>query len=328
MVHYRLLFLSALLLAVVWIFQTGCKEENAEEPPAKPKLAPLTNLRAYSAAEVGSVGLRWNSSVDSANAQFLEIQITVKDGNTVFSLLNVPKTITDTVVRSLVDGTIYTFEVMAKAPTSSSALVSNSDPAVIRWAPARRFTTTSGNEIRLYETTAGRGDTLNPSGLSFLDPSTQEPKRISMSNPRADSLLIDIFVQTDNANSVSLQSANNYGGVNARPSLRVTRFSSASQDVASLNDPRVAPPDTNSYLAGITSRGIDASPVTSSRIYFFRSYSGNYGRILVKQDPATRSLIWGTAPNRFLNLEISYQTRAGVPFAKPVPAGRKASLAK
>ena len=312
-------FLLCLLISAYTIAHVGCKNENTQEPPTKTPLEKVTNLRAYSGSAPGSVGLSWTSSVDVGKVEYTEIQITAKDGNTTYASLTVPKSVTDTLVRGLVEGVIYTFEVVGKAASTTQNL-KDSDPATIRWAAARRLTLDRGSEIKVYETASASG----ASGLILYYAATSEPRAVSVARPGpTDSILIDLYVKTEASGGVSLRSIHlfqNTSGV--QPYSRITRFSSEFRDVESLNDPRPAPPDTSTYQAGNTERLIDPITTSSSRIYYFKANDGNYGRILVKRSPSGK-LIWGTSPNQYLNLEISYQTRAYVPYAKPVSSNRK-----
>jgi hypothetical protein len=75
---------------------------------------------------------------------------------------------------------------------------------------------------------------------------------------------------------------------------------------ASLDDPAGAPPDTSTYVPENRSILIDNGAVSTSRILFFRSNDGNFGRLLVKRQ-SNGTLIGGTSPDRFLDLEVSYQ---------------------
>ncbi|MEK6650053.1 MAG: hypothetical protein AABY75_03695 [Bacteroidota bacterium] len=87
------------------------------------------------------------------------------------------------------------------------------------------------------------------------------------------------------------------------------------RNAASLNDPAVAPPDTTTYSSGNTSFSIDNSSIATSKILFFKANDGNYGRLLVKRQ-SNGTLIGGTSPDRFLELEVSYQTTPYNPYSR------------
>jgi hypothetical protein len=145
----------------------------------------------------------------------------------------------------------------------------------------------------------------------LFHPATRGPKTVSLANPGSDALLIDLYVRAEAGSAVSIRSAHLYNA-----GWRFTRFSDTTRAVNSLNDPRAIPPDSTTYSLSNTSRTIDSVAASTSRIYYFKGDNGNYGRILVKRNPGNGTLIWGSSPEQYMNIEISYQTQPYNPFSK------------
>ncbi len=293
-----------LLGGIIAVLQIGCKEDPILPP--KTALAAVTNLSAYS-ADSNTVGLQWKASTDSSRSDLASYQVTVKRGTATVTTVTVNKVSSSSVVTGLAPG-IYTFEIVATATSSSENYTSSSAASVV-WSPAKRISSEGGIDIKVYETTSSTGF---PSGLIFLyPPANVGPKTVSISIPGADALLIDLYVRTESNSGVSLRSAHLFN-----PLWRITRFSSVAYSVASLDDPRPTPPDTTTYASTNTVITIDSTAASTSRVIYFKGNNGNYGRLLLKRSP-NGTLIWGTSPEQYLNVTISYQTQAYNPYAKP-----------
>lgn len=289
-------FLLAIVVGVFILMNAGC------DGGPTTKLQPISNLRAYSKNLV-EVGLTWTASPDTGLADEHHITIT---GGPVPLTVDVSIDSTNAIIGNLTEGVIYTFSVVVDAQTGYV----ESNPVTIKWSPARRITSDfTLPEIKVYETSSGSF----PSGLVFFNASTNSSKTVSVTNPGADSLSIDVYLRTETNNAVSIRSAHLF-----RSTWRITRFSNIFRDASSLDDPQIQPPDTTTYSSTDTSVTVDSVTVTSSRIYYFKGNNGNYGRILVRQNPANNTLLWGSSPDQFLSLQISYQTFPYNPYSKPV----------
>jgi len=53
-------------------------------------------------------------------------------------------------------------------------------------------------------------------------------------------------------------------------------------------------------------------------VIVLRTQDGNWAKVFVKAD-AQGNILRGTAPNRYVELEISYQKTPNVPYALPAP---------
>lgn len=298
---YTLKLLLFIFVVATTLLFTSCKDSTTE--PAKVKLQPVTNLQAYSVNNT-SVGLKWTKST-SENLADLEnyiIKVKTLDNSTV-GTTTVSKGTENTVLASLSNGVIYRFEITSKALATSNAYI-NSDSVTIRWSPAWRFETEGTIPIQVYERTSSTG---LASGLIFYYSATNLPKTVSLLS--ADSSQIDVFVNSVGASNVALSSSHLY-----RANRRITRFSTVSYNDTTLNNPQIAPPDTTTYT--LFTIPIDSVAATTPKIIYYKGVNGNYGRILIQRNPANGTLIFGTSPDQYLRVRISYQSVAYNPYSK------------
>lgn len=301
-----IIFSISILSIIGCLMLSGCEDNSTSAE--KTALASVTNLKAYSVSET-SVGLTWISSTSENVSEFGGYAITVKKPNGDVQLtFSVDKEDTSFTILTLTEGVIYTFEIVSTAIEGATSY-KNSSTASVKWSPARRLNIDDlGVDIKVYETSSSSSF---GSGLILYHPTTHTPKVVSIGNPGADSSYIDLYLKTNTATegSVILQSASLF-----RSSWKLTRFSSVYRSVNSLDNAQIAPPDTNTY--SLTSIQFDSTTtVSTSRIYYFKGDNGNYGRILV-QRATNGTLIWGTTPEQYLNLKVSYQTVAYNPYSK------------
>jgi hypothetical protein len=85
--------------------------------------------------------------------------------------------------------------------------------------------------------------------------------------------------------------------------------------VSDLNsNPRSVPPDAATY--SVLKVTVPSAAAASGRIYWGKTQEGNYFRMLVASNGT--SLISGPAGSRFITVRLSYQSKAGVPYARPL----------
>lgn len=287
------------------LFSCGKEDPISPPPPApKTKLKSITNPLAYSLNQT-TVVVKWTKSVDENLSDFDGYLVRIKTTNNVLVRERTVSKGSDSLeATDLVTGTIYNFEIIAKAQ-STSTKYTNSDSVAIQWSPAWRFNTEGTIPIRIYESSSSTGFA---SGLIFYNTTTQQPKTVSLLS--ADSSLIDVYLFTVSGTSnVELRSSHLF-----RANRKITRFSTVAYDVNSLNDPRNTPPDTTSYTK--FDWRIDSVAVNSSKVLYFKGNNGNYGRILIERNPANGTLIWGTSPEQYLQVRLSYQSVPFVRFSK------------
>lgn len=299
----RLAFAAFLLLSAALAFVPACNQEESNPETPLPSIAGPTALKALS-VDSTRIGLTWTLSADEAKAELLAYQVTVKD--TAGSLLNafsVVKGLNQYVVSGLTEGTIYVFTIKATV----SATATTTDSSTVRWSPAKRLETEAGAPILVFET----ADPNHPSGLDLYSPSAGGP--VTRSLVGSDNALIDVFVYTvPSSNDLEIRSASLSSSI---PGGKMTTFMPAYSSANDLNqDPRSLPPTTGDY--NVLAVRIPDSIMTAGRIFFGKTQEGNIFRLLVYNQGS--KLIAGSSPARFLQVKISYQSKVGVPYARPV----------
>lgn len=296
---------SALLATLV---VGGCNENDTPTDPIPDPVAPkaVTNLLAVSLSET-SVGLRWNSPVDTALTGY-EVSWKSTDGVDSGSVSVAPATDT-TENATVAKEKTYTFTVKTKRGTTLSTGVS------VVWAGAQRFSNdaaTPATTIRLYEKASSNG-----SGLT-LDPGLGGPRNMSVATPSA---TVQLGFIVDANGKVVIGAAYSFPEFKNVDKFDSNTYVSTQSWVAnSLNDwfitqslDKYIPADGNlraftfdATVTGTTGQGFVARTGATGNYHYARIFVNNVGG----------KLLQGTAPNRYVELTISYQNMPGVPFAK------------
>ena len=297
----RKIAVSILTVPLMFLVQACNNSSNNPTESTNVVLNAPTNLRAYSASAT-SIGLQWDLSTSESNADFINYALTVKD-TTGLTLQtgNVPKGSAQTTVTGLSEGSIYMF-VLRAAGTGGTL---SSDSTSVQWSPARRYLTdsTGGPPIAVYELASS----LGRSGLQFYS-AAGGAKTQSLSVHNVDRVLCDVYVDTS-AGGLALKNVSLLGYP------RNTFFSSVTRDADNLDDPELAPPASSSYSLN-TVTFADAAAVHGKIVYAKSITDNKVVRILVLRNSSSGKLVYGTSPDRYLVLQISYQPQAGNPFAK------------
>jgi hypothetical protein len=140
-----------LMLGAIGVFLGGC-EDTTTNTPVTFIPAPPSNLMALSIDET-TVRLKWTPSPSESNAEFKGYRITATSGSQTFNPNTVGKGETIVEIKSLDANKTYTFTVAAYTNDTVSAGIS------IQWAGAKRF-----RGIRAFETASANG-----SGIRLLD---------------------------------------------------------------------------------------------------------------------------------------------------------------
>lgn len=199
-----------------------------------------------------------------------------------------------------------------------------SSPATITWAGADRYLTdsASGTSIRIFEKSSPNGSALT------LDPSFGGPRNVSVraGTPGLAQLALYVYPELGGTpDSLFI------GPAWAFPEYRVMSGGDASKidssvyistmayAVSSLDGWFVDKPvsDFISALGNIMAFRFFGSGPTESHGFFVRTgtlATSHYARILIV--PGPNGLLRGSYPNRYLELQISYQTTPNLPFAK------------
>lgn len=294
----KALFVGAMMCALAMV---GC-EPNSNDPvdPPATSVGAVTNLMANS-KDYQTVRLKWNASSSATAADFGGYTVTVTGGAAAVQPVSVAKGITTAEITGLTEGTRYTFTVKAKNTAGAE-----SSAQQIEWSPATRYT-----GIKLYETLSSNG-----SGLD-LQTSANNFEVIKV----ADRLRWDLGLDTrDNENSIGSPKLLSYFGVADTAALRTTLVSEAYEGQTSLD----AFYDTQIYNMTNAQRRIVFANTSGSFIIGVRTADGNFAKVLVKS--VGGSIFQGTGTNRYVELDISYQSATGIPYA--LTAGSTAPTGK
>ncbi len=153
---FKQFLFAALLAAFAGLTVVGCNENDPNEPDPD-TVAPATNVEAV-VLNATDIGLRWTAS-STANATY-EVSATDPTGAAAGT---VTVTGTTATVTGLMDGTIYTFSVVAVVGTDKS------DAATVVWSPAVRLVSDSKvtGALRIYSKAVvgkGSGIVIDQSG--------------------------------------------------------------------------------------------------------------------------------------------------------------------
>ncbi|HVK37592.1 MAG TPA: fibronectin type III domain-containing protein [Candidatus Kapabacteria bacterium] len=312
----RKLIQSSLLAVLMAFVVVGCNE-NPSDPGVD---GGVTGLSATSMSET-SVGLSWNAF---SGATSYDVSWAPSSGGT-GSSGSASAVTTSATAMGLAPRTEYTFTVTPRTATGVGAA------STIKWAGATRSTSPSNpvsgtTTIRLYE-----ANSTNPSALNL---SLNGSPLLTTLNPNAPApaakAQIGMFIDPrtgGNPTKIVI------GPVYAIPEYKLS---------AGLDINRI---DTSVYISGTTYQitSLDTwylsaplstliDPVSNVKAYEFTSASVasnqgfvvrtgssaatyHYARVMVKS--MSGSILGGTFPNRYIELEISYQEGVNLPYAKP-----------
>lgn len=261
---------------------------SPSDPSAAAPQAP-TSLRV-SPVSATSIKLSWDAALDELRTGF---KVVVSAGNNVLSTETLSNEIRSTTVSDLSAGTTYTFAVYALNGTTPSAT-----SAALTWAPSLRYT------MKVYEP-----DSENGCGVQLGHP-------VSLLLPAAfkwdltfeitkGAVFFGSPIKSSFADTVSGRYSN---GDSVRRTLigrvweGVQSLEATYADIGNLSTDTYAP------------RRLNLSTTQQSVAMTVKTHTGHYARVLVKS--VDGRLVQGTAPDRYLELDVSYQQAAGVPFAK------------
>jgi len=198
----------------------------------------------------------------------------------------------------------YVFSVVSvKAGVMSAA-------ATLSWAGAKRY---ASADMKMYEKASSKGSAI------YFDPQTG-PKNVNVSttgNPNLATVQLATFIDGENVRigSANAFSAADFQNINSFDSNTVISGSttiaanSLDEHYANIN------PATLTYSKKVLSL---VNAANTGTIFYLRTGSSSanyhYARVFVK--PVAGKLIQGTSPDRYVQIEASYQETAGLGFAK------------
>lgn len=289
----KISILAALFIA---LFAFNACDEVITPDPDKPDAIVLLQATSINST---TVGLRVTGSPSETDALFDGYYLKITPGTFPEEKIT-NKNLHQ--VTGLVEGTEYTFAVYAKFTNGEK-----SSDVTIRWSPATRYDVT---DIRVYEYDSNRGSGLTLQGDGGI------PQTLTIA--RADEW--DICLDTregiyDIGSPVASAYTDNSGkfkanGKTARD-LYVYNVFEDYNDLDDLFDSKAIDGYTPSQkVYPFTSR--TAGFIMSVKT-FSGAGSGYFAKVLVKA--ANGKILQGTAPDRYVQLAVSYQKVVGVPYA-------------
>lgn len=279
-------------------------------PPNPPEKLEMSSLSA------SSVALRWTASHDTG---MITYRVSWREANAVGGDSATIDAATNSAVASgLVAGRAYRFSVVALRGGKASSPIGGI------WSGAEHYTDDQGNAIRIYETASANG-----AGLT-LDPSKGGPKTVGVgsSNPNPGDVQLAIFTSSQEPNSFEMGPAYAFteykNADDFDPNTFVSEYSYLAESLGSWYLPEGTSVDRiiplNGNIRAFTFQVVQSG--TSGQGFYVRTGTpGNYhyARVFIRNSGGR--LLQGTAPNRYVELEISYQLTPNLPFAKRANQG-------
>ena len=287
---------SVLLVFAVLIF-AGCSDNTTNPVPVKPPVPqPPKNIMATSIDSM-TVRLIWTASTSEDSSWFKDyVLVITSQSSGVLAPIYLSKTDNPIDIKNLNEGEIYTFQLTSR----NSELVESAQATAVRWSPARRF-----DSFKLYETKSSYG-----SGLMLYDATSKGPLTYTIANSDKWDLALDTREISAGVESwdIGCPGLTSYTISNPRNTLIIIPNDSY-KGVASLDDVF----DTE-MLNPTAQQLINFDTAIKGFVFAVKTQDGHFAKVLVKANNGV--LLQGTKPNRYVELDISYQTTTGVQFAK------------
>jgi len=285
-----------LALAAALVVLPACESETTPTDPVETKPVAPTALMATS-LDADKIALKWTIADDTARKGYV---ITIKNMTTNQSneLTVADEASTNMSISGLTEGVVYSFTVRAINVTVES------DPSpTIMWSPAKRVVT----NLKLYETDSEQGSGIELPSRANLTVSAGDKWDICL-DTRDESFDIGsptISSYTDDSNPPKFVK----NGLVARKTL----LGKAWGNVTSLDEVYESVDLTSETLEESLYNFNAQNTAGAPFAFVVKTESGNFAKVLVKA--VGGKLLQGTAPDRFVELEISYQSGANVPYA-------------
>ncbi len=275
---------------------TSCDSTTDPGDPVVTAPDAPTELMATSTSST-SVSVKWTAATSGQAATGYIVKVEeVGSGSPQELEIDNPNTVIVD-ISGLVEGTVYEFTAYAVNDTARSG-----PSPTIKWSPASRHNTV----MRLYETDSDMGSGIelpNTAGLT-----------ISQGG------MWDVCLDTrDELFDIGSPTLSSYTDEKLQPEFpngdvaRVTLFGKVWTDVASLDDVFESADLTNETLQEKLLRFNTADSTGKQFAFVVKTAAGHFAKVLVKA--ADGKLLQGTAPDRYVELEVSYQNGNDVPYA-------------
>lgn len=272
----------------------------------QPKPQPPTGLMATS-IDKNTIRIKWTASPSESEADFKGYVLTVTpapSGGT--PNYEITKGLTQYDIAGLLEGTEYTFSLVAKYNAGGL-----STAATVVWSPATRFGASLA--IKMYET-----DSKNfGSGLDLYDATTGGPvtKKLSVAAEKA---VANLGIYTKGGLFFQSGSEIESGSGNAQATEISADYFDGTNSLDNVFDSQAL--DAGSFSA--KSLNIDDESLFSPAggvVFIVRTKEpGNtaytYAKVLIKRTGG--KFLQGSGDDEYIELEISYQKTAGVPYAR------------
>lgn len=280
------------------------KSSNAVDFYIGPKAPePPVNLEATSLNST-SIKIKWDLAPSDKNnwSAFKDYQLYVTPPPT--NPVTIAKGVNVYTATGLTEGTVYTFTLKARYTNNKESTTG----AIIQWSPATRFVTTdNGEPIKVYETASSLG-----SGLQLYNAAGNAPSVVTVANGGQWNLGLDTRTSGKLIFGPAKAIDYNYSSTPQTTEMNVDNFF----DVLSLDEVF----DSQALDAGTLREetlDLNSQNATNGFVFIVRAQNGskwNYAKVHIKKVGGV--ILQGTAPNRYIECNISYQMTAGVPYAK------------
>lgn len=308
--------LGGLVVAMMGFIATGCNENPTDPIDSTAPTAP-SDLQATSLSDT-EVGLKWKASTDTGVITY-KVSWREKGTTTDAGTADVTGGAVSKTVQGLTAGKVYVFDVQSVRDSKTSSKVS------VEWAGAKRSGRTVA--IRMYEKASS-----NPSGLMLNGSSGAEAVSVATSSSTPPSSVhLVVYADPAKPNQVEIGPGKAFTEYANVDKFNQNVFVSDSSWPALTMDSWYP---SGSLAARIPSDGdiraftFPASQVdgTGQGFYVRLGTVGNYNYARVFVRNVGGRLLQGTSPNRYIEVEVSYQTAPNVEFAKPAGGYTRANI--
>lgn len=308
--NLRNLFLSAAAVALVGLAASGCNEN-----PTEPTVGTPTNLEATSLTS-SSVAVRW-TAVAGATSYKMAWAPTTGAG------VSGDVTVTGNMANAtgLTVGTRYTFTVTA---TTADGV---SPAATIQWAGAARYNASLTNNYKMYEfeSPQGSGFRLNnggPVNVSLARGRTGIAQLAMYLKPTSSGARIDTLIVGPVLAIPEYKVSANLDLTRVDPNVYISKFSYAAVSLDSWYLDESLDTYINTVDGNVNAFVLTGAQVQNNQGMGFIVRLGapgtgaqhNYARIVIKGGAG--GIVQGTYPNRYVEMDVSYQDTPNLPFAK------------
>lgn len=290
---------SLLAILVLGFVAFGCNE-NEDPPVGNENEAPnnVTSLVATSGGST-SVILKWNTPSTNANSELASYELTFTPGGTA---VTIPKGDNTYTVTGLTEGTTYVFTIKSKGTNNKL-----SNGTTVSWAPARR-----SSIIRLYGSSSSMG-----SGLD-LDGNGGNPEVLRIAEGGRWDLCFDDKDPLNPGIGSPGQSGyvdNNFEFPNGQEAKKTYVSTFRWEGVTNLDQVF----ESEGLNAG-TLEQLQLLNLSQPFAFVVKTEEGNYAKVHVLRNNG--KFIQGSGSDEYIEVIVSYQSTANVPYALPQQPGQ------